>query len=374
MITHREIADSRRWVVKIGSSMITADGKGLDEVYMDGWVSQIAALRKSGHQVVIVSSGAVAEGMVRLGLPKRPEHVHELQAAAAVGQMGLIQAWESRFRQHGLRTAQVLLTHEDVRDRQRYLNARSTLLSLLDFDVIPVVNENDTVATDEIRLGDNDTLAALTVNLIEADLLVLLTDQDGMFETDPRNNPDAKLITDIAADDPGLGAMAGGSAGALGRGGMRTKVTAATWAARSGAHTIIANGGAEDVLSRIARGEAVGTLLRPGGQRLGARKRWIAGLARPKGQLVLDDGAVAALQQGGRSLLPVGVKAVEGNFQRGDLVVCNDETGSEVGRGLVNYPTHDVERLLGQSTDQIFEVLGYVGDQELIHRDNLVVS
>ena len=374
MKQRKDIAETKRWVIKIGSSMITADGRGLDHAHIDAWVAQIAALRKQGHDIVLVSSGAVAEGMVRLGWTTRPEHVHELQAAAAVGQMGLVQAWESRFREYGLQTAQVLLTHEDVRDRQRYLNARSTLMSLLDLGVIPVVNENDTVATDEIRLGDNDTLAALTVNLIEADLLVLLTDQDGMFETDPRNDPDAVMIEEMAADDERLQTMAGGSAGALGRGGMRTKVTAASWAARSGAHTVIANGVAEDVLSRLSKGEALGTLLLPGEQRLDARKRWIAGMARPKGKLTLDEGAVKALKQGGRSLLPVGVTAVEGEFQRGDLVVCIDGSGAEVGRGLANYAVQDASRLLGQSSDQIAEILGYVGDQELIHRDNLVVS
>lgn len=374
MTKRQEVATTRRWIVKIGSSLITAEGRGLDESHLDDWVAQIAALRRQGHEIVLVSSGAVAEGMARLGWKKRPEHVHDLQAAAATGQMGLIQAWESRFRKHGMHTAQVLLTHEDVRDRQRYLNARSTLLTLIGLQVIPVVNENDTVATEEIRLGDNDTLAALTANLVEADLLVLLTDQDGMYEADPRTNPDARFINDAAADDENLLAMAGGSAGSLGRGGMCTKLTAAGWAARSGAHTIIANGGAESVLSRIAEGEAVGTLLRPGKQRLGARKRWIAGLARPKGELILDEGAVSALKQGGRSLLPVGVTQVKGNFQRGDLVLCVDAAGNEIARGLANYAVHDAQRLLGQSSDKIAEILGFVGDQELIHRDNLVIT
>ncbi len=374
MSGRQEITQTRRWIVKIGSSMITADGRGLDASRLDDWVAQIAALHKAGHQIVLVSSGAVAEGMVRLGWKQRPAHVHDLQAAAALGQMGLIQAWESRFRKHGLHTAQVLLTHEDVRDRQRYLNARSTLLTLLDLNIIPVVNENDTVATEEIRLGDNDTLAALTANLVEAELLVLLTDQDGMYESDPRTHPEAVLIESAAADDPRLMEMAGGGSGALGRGGMRTKLTAASWAARSGAHTVIANGAADAVLTRLAQGEALGTLLQPGKQRLGARKRWIAGLSRPCGQLVLDAGAVAALRQGGRSLLPVGVKTVQGEFRRGDLVLCLDESGSEVARGLVNYNAQDAVRLLGHGSDEIAGVLGYVGDEELIHRDNLVVS
>ncbi|MDX1496451.1 MAG: glutamate 5-kinase [Salinisphaeraceae bacterium] len=362
------------WVIKIGSSLITADGKGLDQSYMDGWVNQIAALRQAGRRVVLVSSGAVAEGMVRLGWQERPQTVHALQAAAAVGQMGLIQAWESRFRNHGLHTAQVLLTHEDVRDRQRYLNARSTLMTLLDLGVIPVVNENDTVATDEIRLGDNDTLAAMTANLIEADLLLLLTDQAGMFEEDPRQNPEAKLISEGKAGDESLLAMAGGSAGSLGRGGMRTKLLAAQWAARSGAHTVITNGAEDQVISRIAQGENLGTLLRPAQKRLGARKRWIAGMTRPSGQLVIDDGAAKALQQGGRSLLPVGVVRIEGEFSRGDLVSFADAQGRELGRGLVNYNSQEAQQLLGRSSEAIVDVLGYPGDEELIHRDNLVLS
>ena len=365
---------ARCWVIKIGSSLITADGKGLDQAHMDSWVAQVAALHAAGHKLVLVSSGAVAEGMVRLGWSTRPTTVHELQAAAAVGQMGLIQAWESRFRQHGLHTAQVLLTHEDVRDRRRYLNARSTLMALLDLGIIPVVNENDTVATDEIRLGDNDTLAALTANLIEADVLMLLTDQSGMYDADPRSKPDAKLIEEADAGDEALLVMAGGSAGALGRGGMRTKLVAAEWAARSGAYTLIANGAESKVIERAASGEALGTLLRPGQKRLAARKRWIAGLAKPEGSLVLDAGAVQALRQGGRSLLPVGVTAVQGSFKRGDLVICEDERGDEIARGLVNYNSSEAERLIGQASESIAEVLGYPGDAELVHRDNLVLA
>lgn len=368
------IAVTQCWVVKIGSSLITADGRGLEQAHMDGWVAQIAALRARGHQVVLVSSGAVAEGMVRLGWKERPSSVHDLQAAAAVGQMGLIQAWESRFRKHGLHTAQVLLTHEDVRDRRRYLNARSTLMTLLELGIVPVVNENDTVATDEIRLGDNDTLAALTANLIEADLLVLLTDQSGMFDADPRNNPDAKLIREAKAGDESLLAMAGGSAGALGRGGMRTKLTAAEWAAQSGAHTVITDGREPEVLTRIAKGETIGTLMRPGARRLAARKRWIAGLARPCGTVVIDAGAATALRQGGRSLLPVGVTAVEGEFKRGDLVLCVDPAGAEVARGLVNYDLREAQQLIGQPSDALADILGHPGDAELVHRDNLVLA
>ena len=368
------IADTKRWVVKIGSSLITDDGRGLQQAHMDDWVAQVAALRESGHQVVLVSSGAVAEGMVRLGWKQRPSSVHELQAAAAVGQMGLIQAWESRFREHGLHTAQILLTHEDVRDRRRYLNARSTLMALLDLGIVPVVNENDTVATDEIRLGDNDTLAALTANLIEADLLVLLTDQSGLFDADPRSHPGAKLIADAKAGDERLLAMAGGSAGALGRGGMRTKLTAAEWAAQSGAHTVITDGREPAVLTRISQGEAIGTLLRPGKRRLAARKRWIAGLARPRGSLIIDDGAATALRKGGRSLLPVGVSAIEGEFKRGDLVICVDASGGEVARGLVNYDVREARLLIGQASDARAAILGYPGEAELVHRDNLVLT
>lgn len=374
MTQRQEVVAARRWVIKIGSSLITADGKGLDQSYMDGWVAQIAELRKAGQQIVLVSSGAVAEGMLRLGWQQRPNRVHELQAAAAVGQMGLIQAWESRFRQYGLHTAQVLLTHEDVRDRRRYLNARSTLRALLKLGIVPVVNENDTVATDEIRLGDNDTLAALTANLVEADLLLLLTDQAGMYDADPRTNPQAKLIHEGKAGDETLMAMAGGSAGALGRGGMRTKLIAAEWAARSGAHTLISNGAEENVVSRIARGEALGTLLRPGQKRLAARKRWIAGLARPHGSLVLDEGAAHALRKGGRSLLPVGVQSLDGEFKRGDLVLCVDAAGQEIARGLVNYDSRETKQLLGQPSERIVEILGFPGDAELVHRDNLVLA
>ncbi|MGH8529017.1 MAG: glutamate 5-kinase, partial [Nevskiales bacterium] len=305
-----DIAASRRWVVKIGSSLLTADGRGLDLAHMDGWAAQIAALKQAGKEVVVVSSGAVAEGMARLGWSKRPQELHQLQAAAAVGQMGLIQAWESRLREQGLKTAQVLLTHEDVRDRQRYLNARSALLALLELGVVPVVNENDTVATDEIRLGDNDTLAALTLNLIEGDLLVLLTDQQGLYDADPRHNSEARLIAEAQAGDEALMRLAGEGMGALGRGGMRTKLTAAAWAARSGAATIIGYGRDAAVLKRIAAGENVGTLLRPQGQRLAARKRWIAGQSKTKGAVMLDEGAVRALREGGKSLLPVGIKAV----------------------------------------------------------------
>jgi glutamate 5-kinase len=364
---------ARRWVVKIGSSLLTNDGRGLDHAMMDAWVGQVASLCSQGREVVLVSSGAVAEGMSRLGWHQRPKTMHELQAAAAVGQMGLVQAYESRFQQHGLRTAQVLFTHEDVRDRRRYLNARTTLRTLLGLKVIPVVNENDTVSTDEIRLGDNDTLAALTANLIEADVLVILTDQQGLFDADPRSHPGANLVRDGRAGDPALRAMAGVSASELGRGGMLTKLTAAEQAARSGAATVIAHGREVDVLARLAQGEAIGTLLQPGEQKLAARKRWIAGQSQVKGRLHLDAGAVRVLREAGKSLLPVGVLRVEGRFQRGDLVACMSPEGREIARGLVNYGSEEAGRITGRVSAEIVQLLGYAAEPELVHRDNLIL-
>ena len=319
------------------------------------------------------SSGAVAEGMTRLGWARRPDSVHQLQAAAAVGQMGLVQAWESCFQKHRLHTAQVLLTHDDLSDRKRYLNARSTLLTLLGFSVVPVVNENDTVVTDEIRFGDNDTLAALVANLVEAERLVILTDQQGLFTKDPRSNPDAQLIAEAEANDPSLDAMVSG-AGVLGRGGMITKLRAARLAARAGADTVIASGTADNVLPRLLAGESVGTRLLAKQQKLAARKQWLAGQLQLKGRLQLDDGAVKVLTGRGSSLLPVGVKNVSGNFHRGDLVSCVDAQGREIARGLVNYNADEARRLAGQPSAAITELLGYHGDEELIHRDNLVLS
>lgn len=364
---------TRRWVVKIGSSLLTNDGRGLDLGLMDNWVDQIAALCAEGHEVVLVSSGAVAEGMSRLGWRQRPKTMHELQAAAAVGQMGLVQAYESRFQKYGLRTAQVLFTHEDVKDRQRYLNASSTLRALLALKVVPVVNENDTVATEEIRLGDNDTLGALTVNLIGADILVILTDQLGLFDADPRSNPNAKLIPTGRAGDPALLQFAGDGAGELGRGGMRTKLVAAEKAARSGASTVIVHGREPQVLKRLAKGESIGTLLQPGEQKLASRKRWIADQLQVRGQLHLDAGAARVLREAGKSLLPVGVKRVEGQFRCGDLVACIDPEGREIGRGLVNYGVEDAGRIVGLASSEISRVLGYTGEAELIHRDNLIL-
>lgn len=366
------IAKAQSWVVKIGSALMTRDGQGLARDSIADWVGQLAALRAAGKTVVLVSSGAVAEGMVRLGLSQRPETLHELQAAAAVGQMGLVQAWESAFAEHGIRTAQILLTHDDLSNRRRYLNARSTLKTLLAMGVVPIVNENDTVATDEIRFGDNDSLGALVANLVEADVLAILTDQQGLFDADPRSNPEAKLIAQADADDDGLLAVAG-DGGVLGRGGMITKVGAAKKAARSGAHTLIASGREDGVLSRLATGESIGTLLVASSEPLAAKKQWLASHLHAAGTLVLDTGAVRVLTAQGKSLLPVGVIDVQGVFQRGDLVRCVDESGREVARGLVNYSAEDASKIKQQGSDKLSAILGYSADPELIHRDNLVL-
>jgi len=369
----QQITTAKRWIIKIGSALLTNDGRGLDNQAIGQWVDQVARLQQSGHEVVLVSSGSVAEGMTRLGWQKRPHALHELQAAAAVGQMGLVQAYESHFQRHGLHTAQVLLTHEDLADRQRYLNARSTVRSLLALGVIPVINENDTVATDEIRFGDNDTLAALVANFTEADVLVILTDQQGLFDKDPRSHQDAELVSSGRAGDVKLEQMAGNSGGSLGRGGMATKVKAAARAARSGAMTIIASGCEQNILLRLLDGEEVGTLLTPRDEPLVARKQWLAGQLKVKGILTLDDGAVTVLRDQGRSLLPVGVTAVEGQFDRGELVSCVAPDGSEVARGLVNYSADESHRLMGKPSDQIEAILGYVDEAELINRDDLVL-
>ena len=368
------VSEAQRWVIKVGSSLVTNGGLGLQRETIAAWVAQIAALRAAGREVVLVSSGAVAEGMARTGRDQRPSEVHDLQAVAAIGQMGLVQAYESEFAKHGLQAAQILLTHDDVDQRERYLNARGALSTLLDWGVVPIVNENDTVATDEIRLGDNDTLAALVANLVEADVLIILTDQQGLFTADPRRNPKAELVRQAPLDDPALQAMAGEGRGELGRGGMRTKLVAAIWAARSGASTVIAPGAENDVLTRLMGGESIGTWLQPVNEPMTARKRWIAGQHQLRGELVLDDGAVKVLLERGKSLLPVGVTAIRGRFQRGDLVACVDSQGEEIARGLSNYSSVDARRLVGKSSDQITEVLGRPGDTELIHRDNLVID
>jgi glutamate 5-kinase len=333
----------------------------------------MAGLLHSGREVVLVSSGAVAAGMVRLGWAERPHALHDLQAAAAVGQMGLVQSYESAFQKFDLHTAQVLLGHDDISARDRYLNARNTLTTLLQLGVVPVVNENDTVVTEEIRFGDNDTLAAMVANLIDADALLILTDQQGLYQEDPRVNPEASLVGSISASSPELEKMAGGG-GALGRGGMLTKVRAARMAARSGTDTLIAHGKLNEVITRLSNGEIIGTWLQSGQVPLAARKQWLAGLVRSSGTLVLDDGAVRVLSGSGRSLLPVGVSAALGDFERGDVVICTDSAGREIARGLVNYSALEARKILGHNSDRIEELLGYQGESEIIHRDNLVLS
>lgn len=367
------LAQARRVVVKIGSSLLTNAGAGLDRTAIADWTRQIAGLRARGVEVLVVSSGAIAEGMKRLGWSRRPHAVSELQAAAAVGQMGLVQMWESCFAEQGLHTAQVLLTHEDLGDRRRYLNARSTLKSLVALGVVPVINENDTVVVDEIRFGDNDTLGALVTNLIEADALAILTDQKGLYSADPRRSPGATLVAQGRADDPALEAMAGGAGSAIGSGGMLTKVRAARRAARSGAHTAIAWGREPEVLARLFAGEAIGSLLISGTAPVAARKQWLADHLKPAGRVVLDAGAVKALIKDGKSLLSIGATAVEGTFGRGDVVSVASPDGREIARGLVNYASAETARILGKPTSEIEAALGYVAEPELIHRDNLVL-
>ena len=373
----KHLQNTRRWVVKIGSALLTNEGNGLDYQAIAGWVEQMASLMHlepdQKLEILLVSSGAVAEGMKRMGWKTRPDSVYKLQAAAAVGQMGLVHAYESQFQKHQLHTAQILLTHDDLSNRTRYLNARSVLLKLITLNIVPIVNENDTVVTDEIRFGDNDTLAALVANLIDADLLVILTDQQGMFDSDPRQNPQAKLLTEVDALDPKLDAMAGDSKGELGRGGMATKLRAARLAARSGTATIIASGREERVLNRLYQGESIGTLLFAKKTPLLARKQWLAGHLLMKGELVLDSGAAKVLRSKGSSLLAVGVKDVVGEFSRGDMVICVDEQGKEVARGLINYNSDEADRIKGHASSEIADILGYVDEPELIHRDNLVI-
>ncbi|HXU65716.1 MAG TPA: glutamate 5-kinase [Casimicrobiaceae bacterium] len=367
------IADASRIVVKVGSSLVTNEGRGIDHDAVARWAGEIAQLARQGKAVVLVSSGAIAEGMQRLGWPTRPRAIHDLQAAAAVGQMGLVQAYERAFARHGLHTAQVLLTHEDLADRRRYLNARTTLTTLLELHVIPIINENDTVTTDEIRLGDNDTLGALVTNLVEADVLVLLTDQQGLYTADPRKHASATLVRNARAGDPALEAMAGGAGSAIARGGMLTKVLAAKRAARSGAATIIACGRDANVLTRLAQGDPIGTMLTAERTSLAARKQWLADHVRLAGRLTLDSGAVRALTHDGKSLLPIGVVAVTGQFGRGEVVGCVAPDGREVARGLVNYGAQEAARIMRRPSSEIETVLGYVDEPELIHRDNMVL-
>jgi len=366
--------DAKRLVIKIGSALLTNNGSGLDRAAIDGWVEQINQLLVAGKEIVLVSSGSVAEGIVRLGWKQRPDSIHELQAAAAVGQMGLIQTYESSFQRFDRLTAQILLDHDDLASRQRYLNARSALQTLISLNVIPIVNENDTVVTDEIRFGDNDSLAALVANLIDADLLVILTDKDGLYTANPDENSDATLISEAMAGDTSLDALAGGSASGLGRGGMVTKLQAARLAERSGCSTLIVGGSNNNIITAVADGENVGTLLTASQQPIAARKQWLAGHLQVKGQLLLDAGAVKVLTGQGRSLLAVGVTEVVGHFTRGDLVSCVDSDGQEIARGLVNYNSDEARRIKGQSTEAIANILGYLEDDELIHRDNMVIN
>lgn len=368
----QKLTGGRRWVIKLGSALLTNDGCGLKTESLDIWISQIMALKARGIDIVLVSSGAVAEGVSRLGWERRPRAIHALQAAAAIGQMGLIQAYERGFQKHHVHTAQVLLTHDDIADRRRYLNARSTLRTLVEVGVVPIVNENDTVATEEIRFGDNDTLAGLVANLIEADLLVILTDQQGLYDSDPRGSLEAKLISLGRAGDPELEKYCG-RGGVLGRGGMLTKLKAASIAAKSGADTVIASGLQTDILLRILAGEEVGTLLTAGQLPLNARKQWLASHNHVHGQLGLDHGAVKVLVEQGKSLLAVGVTKVAGEFRRGEIVNCLGPEGEVIARGLVNYNSEEVRKILGQPSSRIEALLGYIDEPELIHRDNLVL-
>lgn len=367
-----KIRDARRLVIKVGSALVTNNGTGLDKRAMADWAGQIAQLRAAGKQVALVSSGAIAAGMQRLGWSKRPHEIHRLQAAAAVGQMGLVEAYEEVFAAHRLHTAQILLTHDDLAERKRYLNARSTLNTLLDLGVVPIINENDTIVTDEIKFGDNDTLGALVANLIEADALIILTDQKGLYTADPRHDPSAQLIDEGQAEDRRFEAMAGGAGSGISKGGMITKVRAAQRAARSGAHTCIASGREADVLLRLAAGQALGTLLYASSTPLQARKQWLADHLQLAGSLVLDEGAVAALRAG-RSLLPVGVLEVRGEFERGAAVSLHDTAGNELGRGLINYNSTEARRIARKPSSAIEATLGYIDEPELIHRDNMVV-
>jgi glutamate 5-kinase len=368
------LTQARRIVVKVGSSLVTDEGRGVDARAIGQWSQQLAALARDGRDVVMVSSGAIAEGMKRLGWATRPKELHELQAAAAVGQMGLAQIWETQLREQGLSSAQILLTHADLADRERYLNARSTLLTLLQLKVVPVVNENDTVVTDEIKVGDNDTLGALVANLVDADALVILTDQRGLYSADPRRNADARFIDRAQAGDTTLEAMAGGAGSGIGKGGMITKILAAKRAAGSGAHTVIAWGREPDVLLRLTSGEAIGTLLEAGTPKQAARKQWMADHLQMRGAVVIDQGAVHKLQHEGKSLLPIGVTAVQGEFSRGDVIAVRDEAGREVARGLANYSAAEARLISRKPSSQIEALLGYSQEPELVHRTNLVLS
>ncbi len=368
------VKDAKRIVVKVGSSLVTNEGRGLDENAIGEWSRQLAILVRGGREVIMVSSGAIAEGMKRLGWAVRPHEVHELQAAAAVGQMGLAQMYESKLRENGLGSAQVLLTHADLADRERYLNARSTLLTLLKLGVVPVINENDTVVNDEIKFGDNDTLGALVANLVEADVLVILTDQKGLYTADPRRDPLAKFVHQGKAGDVALELMAGGAGSSVGRGGMLTKILAARRAAGSGASTVIAWGREPEVLHRLCQGESIGTLLVAQTQKTQARKQWIADHLQLRGSVTVDDGAAAKLRDEGKSLLPIGMTAVEGEFSRGDVIAVREHSGVEIARGLANYSSFEARMLCRKASSEIERLLGYVAEPEMLHRDNLVLT
>ncbi|NTV87308.1 MAG: glutamate 5-kinase [Burkholderiaceae bacterium] len=368
------LRDAQRIVVKVGSSLVTNEGRGLDEVAIGEWCRQLAVLARDGREVVMVSSGAIAEGMKRLGWTSRPKAVHELQAAAAVGQMGLAQMYETKLRENGLGSAQVLLTHADLADRERYLNARSTLLTLLKLHVLPVINENDTVVNDEIKFGDNDTLGALVANLVEADALIILTDQNGLYTADPRKDPLATFVHNARAGDPALEVMAGGAGSSIGRGGMITKILAAKRAAGSGASTVIAWGREPDVLIRLARGEPIGTLLTAQTAKQQARKQWMADHLQLRGAVTVDQGAALKLRQDGKSLLPIGMTSVDGDFSRGDVIAVRDPSGNEIGRGLANYASAEARLLCRRPSIEFEALLGYAAEPEMVHRDNLVLT
>ena len=371
--TQAPLKDAKRWVIKVGSSLVTNDGRGLDQLAITRWAQEIAALRALGKEVVLVSSGAIAQGMLRLGFTQRPRAMNELQACAAVGQMGLVQAYESKFSEFGIKTAQILLTHADLADRDRYLNARGTLLTLLKLGVVPVINENDTVVTDEIKVGDNDTLGALVANLIDADCLVILTDQTGLYSADPRKDPAAQLVSIGSAGDTALEQMAGGAGSSLGKGGMLTKILAAKRAATSGTHTAIASGRETDILQRLAAGESIGTLLVAPTARLAARKQWLADHLQMRGRVIIDAGAIKALVKDGKSLLPIGVTQVVGDFERGEVIGVYDDSGRELARGLSSYASFEVNQIARKPSGEIESILGYDLGPELIHRDNLVL-
>ena len=372
--TSTVLRDARRIVVKVGSSLVTNEGRGLDEQAIGEWCRQLSALVRDGREVIMVSSGAIAEGMKRLGWTTRPQALHELQAAAAVGQMGLAQMYETKLRENGLGSAQVLLTHADLADRERYLNARSTLLTLLSHGVLPVINENDTVVNDEIKFGDNDTLGALVANLVEADALIILTDHTGLYTADPRRDPAATFVHEARAGDAKLEEMAGGAGSSIGKGGMITKILAAKRAAGSGASTVIAWGREPDALVRLSQGEAIGTLLVAQTQKQQARKQWMADHLQLRGSVTIDQGAVNKLRTDGSSLLPIGMTGVDGDFSRGEVIAITDQDGQEVARGLANYAAAEARLLCRKPSSQMPELLGYAAEPEMVHRDNLVLT